>query len=470
MASEHDRITGFVLVVAAIAAIAGILFGFDTGVISGAILFINEEWNLTHVMTEVAVSSVLVGAIVGAFFGGPLADRVGRRSSILVASVIFLVGTFVVVLSPVFSIFIIGRILIGMAIGVASFVAPLYISEIAPEGIRGALVSLNQLLITIGILIAYGVNYYFAAAGDWRAMFLTGVIPGAILLIGMFLMPRSPRWLVFMDRPEDAIKVLQKIRGQTDVSGELEEIERGIREEGAGTWSDLVAPAIRLPLILGVGLAILQQAIGINTVIYYAPTIFQFAGLQEATAAIAATVGIGIVNVLITVVAIWLVDRAGRRPLLLWSVAGMGVAMLILGIGFALGSGGAGDLNLSLGQITAVILMIYVAFFALGLGPIFWLIISEIYPLGVRGLAMSLATVANWAANFIIAATFLSLVNLIGQSGVFLLYALVALVAWLFIFKLVPETKGLSLEQIEAYFRSRARSGSNQEKKGDQRG
>lgn len=459
MAPESERLTGIVLVVAVIAAVAGILFGFDTGVISGAILFINAEFSLTSVTTEVAVSAVLMGAIIGALFGGPLSDRVGRRSSILAASLIFLVGTFVVVLSPVFSVFLIGRILIGIAIGIASFVAPLYISEIAPEHIRGALVSLNQLLITVGILIAYGVNYYFAAAGDWRAMFLAGVIPGTVLLIGMFLMPRSPRWLVFMNRSADAAAVLKKIRGTADVSEELGEIERSVRTEGAGTWSDLVAPGVRLPLLLGVGLAILQQATGINTVIYYAPTIFQFAGLAEATASIAATVGIGVVNVLVTLIAIWLVDRAGRRPLLLWSLAGMGIAMLILGVGFALEDSGAGVAAVSLGQITAISLIIYVAAFALGLGPIFWLLIAEIYPLSVRGLAMSLATVTNWTANFIIAVTFLSLVDLIGESGVFLLYALIALFAWIFIFKLVPETKGLSLEQIEAYFRSRGRPG-----------
>jgi sugar porter (SP) family MFS transporter len=459
MAPESDRITGIVLVVAVIAAVAGILFGFDTGVISGAILFINEEFSLTSVTTEVAVSAVLMGAIIGALFGGPLSDRVGRRSSILAASLIFIAGTFVVVLSPVFAIFIIGRILIGIAIGIASFVAPLYISEIAPEHIRGALVSLNQLLITVGILIAYGVNYYFAASGDWRAMFLAGIIPGTVLLIGMFLMPRSPRWLVFMNRSADAAAVLKKIRGTADVSDELGEIERSVRTEGAGTWSDLIAPGVRLPLLLGVGLAILQQATGINTVIYYAPTIFQFAGLAEATASIAATVGIGVVNVLVTLIAIWLVDRAGRRPLLLWSLAGMGIAMLILGVGFALEDSGAGVAAVSLGQITAASLILYVAAFALGLGPIFWLLIAEIYPLSVRGLAMSLATVTNWAANFIIAATFLSLVDLIGESGVFLLYAVVALFAWIFIFKLVPETKGLSLEQIEAYFRSRGRPG-----------
>jgi sugar porter (SP) family MFS transporter len=459
MAPESDRITGIVLVVAVIAAVAGILFGFDTGVISGAILFINEEFSLTSVTTEVAVSAVLMGAIIGALFGGPLSDRVGRRSSILAASLIFIAGTFVVVLSPVFAIFIIGRILIGIAIGIASFVAPLYISEIAPEHIRGALVSLNQLLITVGILIAYGVNYYFAASGDWRAMFLAGIIPGTVLLIGMFLMPRSPRWLVFMNRSADAAAVLKKIRGTADVSDELGEIERSVRTEGAGTWSDLIAPGVRLPLLLGVGLAILQQATGINTVIYYAPTIFQFAGLAEATASIAATVGIGVVNVLVTLIAIWLVDRAGRRPLLLWSLAGMGIAMLILGVGFALENSGAGVAAVSLGQITAASLILYVAAFALGLGPIFWLLMAEIYPLSVRGLAMSLATVTNWAANFIIAATFLSLVDLIGESGVFLLYAVVALFAWIFIFKLVPETKGLSLEQIEAYFRSRGRPG-----------
>ncbi|RXE56589.1 MFS transporter [Methanoculleus taiwanensis] len=449
---RRSGLTRFVYIAVAIAAIGGILFGYDTGVISGAILFITGEFGLSPTLEEVATSSVLVGAILGAIAGGLLADRIGRRRSIIAASAVFLAGTGIVVAATALPVFLVGRVLIGMAIGVASFVVPLYISEIAPSALRGGMVSLNQLFITLGILVSYGVDYLFSATGDWRAMFAFGAVPATILLIGMFLLPGSPRWLVSRHRSDQAADVLRKIRGTSDVSGELDDIERSVGIQKAGSWSDLLASAMRMPLIVGLGLAVLQQLTGINTVIYYAPTIFQFAGLHSAGASIAATAGVGAVNVLTTAAAVILVDRAGRRPLLLAGIAGMVVSLAVLGAGFALGGTVQGG-NL-LGLITAISLMAYVASFAIGLGPVFWLLIAEIYPLNVRGRAMSVATIANWAANFFITLTFLTLAGVLGRAGVFWLYALVGIVAWVFVFRLVPETKGLTLEEIEEHFRA----------------
>ncbi len=394
---KRSGLTTFVYVAVAVAAVGGFLFGYDTGVISGAILFITGEFALPPTLEEIATSSVLVGAILGAIAGGLLADRIGRRLSIIAASVVFLAGTGVVVVAPGLPVFLAGRVLIGMAIGIASFVVPLYISEIAPSALRGGMVSLNQLFITIGILISYGgVDYLFSASSDWRAMFAFGAVPATVLLVGMFLLPDSPpRWLVSRQQTDRATAVLRKVRGTGEISGELEEITKSNGVQKAGRWSDLLAPSIRMPpLFVGFGLAVLQQLTGINTVIYYAPTIFQFAGLHSAGASIAATAGVGAVNVLATVAAVVLVDRTGRRPLLLAGIAGMVVSLAVLGAGFALS--GAVQSGSLLGLITAVSLMAYVASFAIGLGPVFWLLIAEIYPLNVRGRAMSVATVANW--------------------------------------------------------------------------
>ncbi|BBL68487.1 sugar porter family MFS transporter [Methanoculleus chikugoensis] len=449
---KRSGLTTFVYVAVAVAAVGGFLFGYDTGVISGAILFITGEFALPPTLEEIATSSVLVGAILGAIAGGLLADRIGRRLSIIAASVVFLAGTGVVVVAPGLPVFLAGRVLIGMAIGIASFVVPLYISEIAPSALRGGMVSLNQLFITIGILISYGVDYLFSASSDWRAMFAFGAVPATVLLVGMFLLPDSPRWLVSRQQTDRATAVLRKVRGTGEISGELEEITKSNGVQKAGRWSDLLAPSIRMPLFVGFGLAVLQQLTGINTVIYYAPTIFQFAGLHSAGASIAATAGVGAVNVLATVAAVVLVDRTGRRPLLLAGIAGMVVSLAVLGAGFALS--GAVQSGSLLGLITAVSLMAYVASFAIGLGPVFWLLIAEIYPLNVRGRAMSVATVANWGANFLITLTFLTLVGILEQAGVFWLYALVGLLAWFFVLRLVPETKGLTLEEIEEHFRA----------------
>ncbi|MGZ7107347.1 MAG: sugar porter family MFS transporter [Methanobacterium sp.] len=434
----------FVIVAAVITAIGGLLFGYDTGVISGAILFIREAFALTTTSQEIVVSAVLIGAVIGASVSGVLADKYGRRIMIIVASIIFGAGAIFTALTPEVYSLIAGRIVVGIAIGMASFIAPLYIAEVAPYNIRGALVSLNQLAITVGIVVSYLVDFIFAPSGGWRYMLGLAFIPSLILGVGMYFMPYSPRWLMSKGYVDRARSVLERIRATTKVNDEITEIKDSLVVERESKWSDLLDPAIRRALIIGVGLAIFQQLTGINTVIYYAPTILLFAGLQSAAVSILATAGIGVINVALTVVAILLIDRVGRRPLLLFGLVGMVISLIILGLSFALPG-----LSGSLGILAVLSLMLYVGSFAIGLGPVFWLMISEIYPLKIRGRAMSTATVVNWGMNLLVAITFLSLIQLLGASGTFWLYSIISVFAILFVYFRVPETKGKSLEEIE---------------------
>lgn len=429
-------------VAAAVAAIGGILFGFDTGIISGAILFVQQDFSLTVSERSWAVSIVLVGAIIGSASGGYLSDKLGRRKSIISSAALVIIGTAVITLSPDIYFFFAGRFIIGTGIGIASFISPMYISEVAPKSIRGAMVSLTQLMVTVGILVAYVVSLYFSPSGNWKAMFLAAVIPAAALLIGMIILPSSPRWLVFEGKVDSAMRVAEEFSYDKEKADDaIRQMEKENEEQKNTKISELWSPAVRYVAIIGITLAILQQATGINTVIYFAPTIFEFAGYGNATASIAASVGVGIVNVVLTVISIFLVDRVGRRPLLLISLSGMILSLLGLSAVFTIGAA-------SLGIYTAVFLMAYIASFAIGLGPIFWLLIAEIYPLRIRGKAMSVATVANWASNFIISLTFLGLVGLLGTNGVFFIYAIVGVFSLIFVWKFIPETKGLSLEEI----------------------
>ena len=434
----------FVIIAAAITAIGGLLFGYDTGVISGAILFIREAFTLSSSAQEIVVSAVLIGAVIGASISGVLADKYGRRIMIILASIIFGVGAIFTALTPNIYALIAGRIGVGIAIGMASFIAPLYIAEVAPYNIRGALVSLNQLAITVGIVISYLVDFIFAASGEWRWMLGLAVVPSIVLGIGMYFMPSSPRWLLSKGIADRARSVLEKIRNTTNVDAEMKEIKDSLAVERESKWSDLLDPAIRPALTIGIGLAVFQQLTGINTVIYYAPTILLFAGLQSAAVSILATAGIGVINVALTVVAILLIDRIGRRPLLIFGLIGMVISLAILGIDFALPG-----LSGSLGWLAVISLMLYVGSFAIGLGPVFWLMISEIYPLKIRGRAMSTATVVNWGMNLLVAITFLTLIQKLGTPGTFWLYGIIGIGAIVFVYFRVPETKGKSLEEIE---------------------
>jgi sugar porter (SP) family MFS transporter len=430
-----------------IAALGGLLFGYDTGVISGALLFIRTEFDLSPTMQGVVAGIALVGAAVGAAFAGSLSDRFGRQMVLVVTGLVFVIGALIAALAPGTSTLLVGRVIVGIGIGFASMLTPLYLAEMAPASNRGALVSLNQFAITCGILVSYVVGYLFAQAGQWRWMLALGALPGAILAAGMLVLPETPRWLAGHGRMADAAAVLRRLRGDTgEVEQELNDLRTDLRREGrlAG-WSELLNPVVRGPLIIGVGLAIFQQITGINTVIYFAPVIFQAAGISSASAAILATAGVGVVNVAMTVVAIRLIDSVGRRALLLTGLLGMAVCLLLLGLGFAISGSSA-----ALGWLTALSLAAYVGFFAIGLGPVFWLLISEIFPLYIRGRGMGVATIANWGSNLLVTVTFLELIVVLGRPGTFFLYAVLTVAAYVFTWSQVKETKGLSLEAIEA--------------------
>lgn len=438
--------TGFVVLAAIFAAVGGLLFGYDTAAISGAVIFIKQQFSLSTFPEELVVGMVLVGAATAALGGGRLSDRLGRRATLMLTSVIFIIGALICAFAGSFQILLVGRTIVGLGIGLASTTVPVYISEVSPPQSRGWQVSLFQLAITIGILVAYMVDYAFAGSGGWRWMLGLAAVPGLILGLGMLYLPESPRWLAKHGQTEKALKILSRIRGTSNVASEFQEIQGTLSQGGErGHWSDLLGPAVRPALVVGIGLAVFQQITGINTVIYYAPTILQSAGISSASGAILATAGIGVVNVVMTLVSMWLIDRMGRRPLLLTGTAGIVITLGILGFAFLRPGRG-------LARVAVVTLMAYVASFAISLGPIFWLLISEIYPLKIRGLAEGTAAASNWAANLLVSLTFLTLVQALGPTRTFWLYALFGVGAWIFAYYLVPETKGRTLEQIERSF------------------
>ena len=436
----------FVKIVAATAALAGLLFGFDTGVISGAILFIKGEFGLTPFTEELLVSAALIGAVCGATLSGRLTDLHGRKRTIFATACLFAVGSILCAVATNIGVLIVGRIAVGLAIGVASYTAPLYIGEIAPPSLRGGLVTLNQLAITVGILVAYIIDAAFAPSGNWRWMFGFGLLPALALGFGIAVLPESPHWLLLHQHKEAALKVLSRIRPADEITAEVNDVLEHA-ESGHGRLADLFSPMVLRVLFVGIALAVIQQITGINTVIYYAPTIFQHAGFQSALGSIIATAGVGLVNVLMTVISIPLLDRVGRRPLLLASLGGMFLSLAALGLGFAVG----GE---ALKWIGVLSLAVYIASFAIGLGPVFWLLISEIFPLSIRGQAASVATMANWLSNFLVSLTFLSLLNGLGSVSTFLLYAVLSLAGLWFCFRFVPETKGVPLERIERDLRA----------------
>jgi sugar porter (SP) family MFS transporter len=440
-----------VVLTAAIAGLGGLLFGYDTGVIAGALLFIKGDFDLGSFAQGLVVAAVPIGAVGGAAIAGPAADRHGRRLMILIAAIVFIGGALASAAAPGVEVLVGARIVIGVAIGLASAAAPVYISEVAPPESRGRLVSFFQLAVTIGILVAYLVGLAFDGIEGWRWMLGLGVVPALALAFGMLRMPQSPRWLVMSGNDFAARATLAKIRvdDPDTIDRELEEIKESL-DEKPGAWSELLAPVVKAALVVGVGLAILQQVTGINTVIYYAPTIVEFTGVNSSAGSILAAVGVGIINVGFTVLALRLLDRAGRRTLLMIGVSGMVISLFALGGAFV---GGGGSTLASVVAIAS--LMVYVASFAISLGPIFWLLNAEIYPLDVRSKAAGIGTMANWTFNFIVSLTFLLLIEALGRSGAFWLYGGIGILTLAFCWKLVPETKGKRLEDIQAIFEER---------------
>lgn len=433
----------YVLLVASVAALGGLLFGYDTGVISGAILFIGKDFSLGTRQQEFTISVVLVGCILGAAVTGTIADAIGRRLTLLAAGLVFLAGAIVSAAAPDETVLLIGRFVVGIGVGFSSVVAPLYISEVAPANARGALVSLYQFAITVGILGAYLIDYAFAPAGAWRSMLGFAVVPSLVLVAGMIVMPESPRYLFRIGHDSRARDVLLRIAdGPEDSANEERAILEALQTKNAG-FAAFKNPSVRLALFVGVTLAVLQQVTGINTIIYYGPKIFEMAGIASPSGSILAESVVGATNVVMTLVAIFFVDRVGRKPLLYAGLAGMFVGLAALAVAFA-----QPNLSGSLGTIALVSMMLYVGCFAFSLGPIVWLLISEIFPLPARGLGMSISTLANWVGNFLVSQFFLTMIERLGRPLTFGVYAFLCVVTILFVRAMVPETKRKLLEQI----------------------
>lgn len=458
-----------VYVIAVIAAMGGLLFGFDTGVISGAIPFFQKDFAIDDGMIEFITSAGLVGAIVGALVSGKLTDRIGRRKIILISAVIFALGALWSGFAPNPGNLVAARLFLGVAIGISSYAVPLYIAEISPTRMRGRLVSMFQLMITIGILISYMSDLAFADEADvacWRPMFYVGVIPAIILLAGMFFLPESPRWLMSKGREEEGRAILQKIEGTAEteavVKGMKEEIRRSESEKSG--WRELLQPWLRTPLIIAVGIMFFQQFVGINTVIYYSPKIFLMAGFDGTIAAIWASVGVGVVNTVFTIVSVFFVDRLGRRKLYFTGLTGVAVSLLLLGGCFAFAD--------ALGEqgkwVSIALVLLYVAFYAISIGPLGWLMVSEVFPQKVRGLGASLGSLAVWVFNTMVTFTFFKIVraltipgseivlggeNLGNPAGAFWLYGAIAVAGLVWGYFFIPETKNVPLEKIEDFWR-----------------
>lgn len=447
IAGTHHHSRAAIYFVVAVAALGGLLFGYDTAVISGALLFLRESFALTPITEGITVSAVLLGATFGALAGGKMSDAIGRRKTLIVTAIIFIAGAFLTALAPNLLVFIVLRSFVGVSIGATACVVPVYISEMAPSRLRGTLVTFNQLAITIGIAISYWVDLAFANAHmGWAPMYAVTAIPGSILLVGMLFNAETPRWLASKGRWSEAQQTLELIIG-IEAPQELETIRASFMHSPKGAIRELLRPGLRSALIVGVGLAIFQQLVGINTVIYYAPTIFRYAGFASVNSAILATTLIGIVNVLATIVASVLVDKVGRRLLLLAGTGSMVITLAALGTIFAIGPKLAG-------YFTLAALLIYIVSFALSMGPVFWLMSAEIFPTRLRATGSSIASFANWSANLLVSITFLSLINLVGKAFTFWLYALLGVVAFVFCLTRVPETRKKSLEQIESYWQN----------------
>ena len=454
--SAHEQVitetlNPFVVAAAAVAALGGFLFGFDTGIISGALLFIKQEFGLSAGLQQLVVGSLLVAAVVGALLGGPISDAWGRKRTLILAALVFGVGALVASYSPNLAVLVVARVLLGLAIGIASMIVPVYIAEIAPPRVRGALVSLQQFMITVGIMVSYLVSYAFSGSGAWRWMLGVGMIPAAILFVGMLPLPESPRWLLAKDRRQDALGVLHRIRHEEhNPEAELAEIEAVHKMQAGVSYRDLFRPSVRPALIVGVGIAFINQMVGVNAVIYYAPTILKDAGFSSS-AAILATTGVGILNMLVTLCALLLIDRVGRRPLLLVGISGVLLALIVLGAAYLLPGGPSGA-----GVLLVAGLLVYIASFAASLGIAIWLLNSEVYPLEVRGKGAAAGAFTHWALDFVIASTVLTLIAAITPTGMFWFYGFFAILGIIFVMRRVPETKGKTLEEVSDELASRA--------------
>ena len=435
---------GFILRISFIAGLGGVLYGYDMGIIAAAAIFVKRSFALSTTVEELVVSIVLIGAMTGAIVGGAVADRIGRRATLVWAAGIFIVGSLLAPLAMNVTMLIVARAIIGLGIGFTSVTAPVYVSELAPPQSRGMLIGLYQFALTIGIALADLVGYMLATQEGWRWMFGLAVIPTVLFLVVILTVPESPRWLFAHGREQDAETVLTSYTDSTGARQFLADIQEGLRAPVEQRWSALWSPAVRGSVFIAVGMTVLQQVTGINTIIYYGPQIFALAGSASHSSAILATFVVAIVNVIGTVVGILLVDRVGRKPLLYVGVTGMTVALFALSYAFRHG----GAPGASLASIAIACLMLYIAFFAFSLGAIAWILVAEVFPLRVRGRGVAAATLGSGISNFVVSMTFLSLIERIGSAGTFAIYGAMCIATLVFVRFVVPETCGRDLESI----------------------
>ena len=448
------RVNSYVVFIAVIAATGGLLFGFDTGVISGALPFIKDHWKISDASLELLTTSVLLGAVLGALVSGKLSDVLGRKKMIIINAIIFTLGAIGCAFAWNITILIIMRIIIGIAIGITSYVVPMYIAEISPARERGALVTLNQLMITIGLLVSYITDYWLSDDNNpesWRWMFFIGFFPGLVLLIGMFFLPETPRWLASRNRWEEGKKILTKVEHPDMIESTLSNLKQEIEMSAKNTESakEVFKPWLRPALIITVGIFFFQQFSGVNTIIYYSPIIFQMAGIVSNTESILPSIIIGVVNVLACVVSILLLDKVGRRKMYMIGITGMIPSLILSGSCFFFKE----QLGASLPFFAVLSISCFIIFINISLSPLGWLLISEVFPLKVRGVGMSIGSLSHWGFNAIIAFTFLTLVNGIGIASTFWLYGAVCVVGLIWGYYYIPETKGKSLEEIELHWR-----------------
>jgi SP family xylose:H+ symportor-like MFS transporter len=443
----------FVARVCLVAALGGLLFGYDTAVISGAIDFLQEHFQLDAAMKGWAASSALLGCVIGVSVAGVASDYAGRKKAQILSGILFLLSAAGTAIAGSFGVFVAFRIMGGVGVGIASMASPMYIAEISPTRIRGRMVSVNQFAIISGMLVIYFVNYFIARGGNdvwnvaegWRWMFASGVVPSALFLLLLLSVPESPRWLIEQGRVDRARQVLTRIGGPRYADAELLAINNTVAKETEKRLG-VFAPEMRYVLFIGVALAALQQATGINVFLYYAPVIFKQLSFQT-DAAMLTTVVVGAINLTFTLVAVWTVDRLGRKPLMIIGTSGMVVSLLVMGAA----------MQFQLPATLAVIcILAYIAFFAVSVGPVIWVILSEIFPNSIRGQAMSIATFALWTTNFIVSQTFpmldknVWLVERFNHGFSFYVYAVFCAVLVAVVWLGVPETKGRSLEEIES--------------------
>lgn len=441
----------YVYLVAGVAALGGLLFGYDTGVVNGAISPLQEYFELTEAMKGWATACALLGCVIGALFAGMLSDWLGRKWVLLLCAVFFAISAIGSAIPEQFYVFYIARILGGMGVGAASIISPVYIAEIAPAKIRGQLVTVYQLAIVVGIMVVFFVNAGIAEIGTdswnvqygWRWMFASETLPAVLFFLLLLPVPESPRWLTKQGRDDEAKATLTRINGPEKASEEMNEIKHAIEHE-EGSVRELFQPGLQTALMIGITLAILSQFTGINAIMYYATDIFEHAGFSSNASYWTNTI-VGLVNFSATFVAIMLVDRAGRRVLLLLGNAGMSICLFMVGLLYAL--------NMQKGMASVLFILLFVSSFAISMGPITWVVLSEIFPNRIRGTATSIATVCLWSANLVVTFSFPVLRKNLGSALTFWLFMLMCITAFVFVALMVPETKEKSLEEIEQSWR-----------------